>query len=82
MKTTLRITILTLGVSTTLSAVAAAADRSYYVTELAIQQKFEAFFMAVITPSLNGSGPVVTGATAGRRTKHREHVFRADSQFH
>jgi len=64
MKTTLRIAVLTLAFSTTLSALAAPADRSYYVTELANQQKFAVFNDGYNTYLESVLGLVVTCATA------------------
>lgn len=64
MKITFLIATLTLAVSTTLSAAAAETDRSYYVTELAAQQKFDVYNDGRNTYLESIPGLVVTGATA------------------
>lgn len=64
MKTTSLIAILTLAVSATLSPASAATDRSYYVTELASQQKFDVYNDGRNTYLESIPGLVVTGATA------------------
>lgn len=64
MKPTLLIAILTLATTTAWSAAAAATDRSYYVTELAAQQKFDVYNDGRNTYLESIPGLVVTGATA------------------
>lgn len=64
MKKTFLIATLTLAVSTTWSPAAAATDRSYYVTELAVQQKFDVYNDGRNTYLESIPGLVVTGATA------------------
>lgn len=64
MKTTLLIATLTLAVTTAWSPAAAATDRSYYVTELAAQQKFDVYNDGRNTYLESIPGLVVTGATA------------------
>lgn len=63
MKPTLLIAILSLA-ATTLSAAAGVPDRSYYVTELAPQQKFDVYNDGQNTYLESIPGLVVTGATA------------------
>jgi len=64
MKPTLLIAILALATTTGWSAAAAATDRSYYVTELATQQRFDVYNDGHNTYLESIPGLVVTGATA------------------
>jgi hypothetical protein len=64
MKPNLLIAILTLATSAAWSGAAAATDRSYYVTELAPQQKFDVYNDGRNTYLESIPGLVVTGATA------------------
>lgn len=64
MKPTLLIAFLTLAVTTTFTATAAEANRSYYVTELTAKQKFDVYNDGRNTYLESIPGLVVTGATA------------------